>query len=166
MRRSVKMRGALHSLTLKLALPLVLLGLAACGSSNNTTTTSPTAAANNPTTGANSVCATFNTSINAVRPTPAADPATADAASLPAIAQWIDAVLPMAMQEQQTLSVAPDAGSLNATFADVITTFRAAGIAAKGTDAAAFQTEWAKFVAAQKAFHDAATAGNFPDCAK
>lgn len=161
----------MRSIILKLALSVFVVGLAACGSSNNTTNT-PTAAAGTPsaaagsTTGADAICATYNTQINAVRPTPAGNPSTADAASLPAIARWIDPVLIMAMQEQQVLGAAPDSGSLNGPFANVITTFHEAGIAAKGTDAAAFQTAWANFIAARKAFFDAATAGNFPNCAK
>ncbi len=163
----------MRSIILKLALAVFVVGLAACGSSNNTTTNTPTAAAASTpsaaagsTNGADAICATYNTQINAVRPTPAADPSTANAASLPSIAMWIDPVLIMAMQEQQALGAAPDAGSLNASFADVITSFHQAGIAAKGTDAAAFRTAWASFVAAQQAFFAAATAGNFPNCAK
>ncbi|PZR79653.1 MAG: hypothetical protein DLM65_10300 [Candidatus Aeolococcus gillhamiae] len=162
----------MRSIVLKLALPVFVVGLAACGSSNNTTTNTRTAAAATPsaaagsTNGADAICATYNTQINAVRPTPAADPSTADAAGLPGIATWIDQVLIMAMQEQQALGAAPDAGSLNGPFANVITTFHQAGIAAKGTDAAAFQTAWASFIAAQKTFFTAATAGNFPNCAK
>ncbi len=161
-------------IALTLTLPVFVVGLAACGSATPTAntpntqtvaTTSPTAAAGS-TTGADAICASYNTQINAVMPTPASDPSTADAASLPSIATWIDQALIIAMQEQQVLGAAPNAGSLNGPFADVITTFHEAGIAAKGTDAAAFQAKWASFLAAQKTFHDAATAGNFPNCAK
>ncbi len=167
------MRVAMRSSALKLAAPVFVVGLAACGSSNNTTTNAPAGASSTPTATAvvahsmaDVICFKYNAQINAVRPTPASDPASADAASLPAIAAWLDVVIPLARQEQQELSLAPDAGSLNGPFADVFGTVAQADTAAKGTDPMIFQTDWNNFIGAQKTFHDAATAGHFPNCAK
>ena len=165
----------MRSSVLKLAPVVVVLGLAACGSSN-TTSSSPATAASSPsasstsaaTTGeSDAVCAQYNTQINAIMPTPPADPSTiTDASSLPAIATWLDAAVPVALQEQTALNAAADSGPITSSFTDVITTFQGSDTAAKGTDANAFKAEWANFVAAQNAFHAAAMGANMPNCAK
>ncbi len=159
---------------LKLAPVVVVLGLAACGSS--TTTSSPATASSSSsaaatsaaTTGASdAICAQYNTQINAITPTPPADPQTVSSASdLAPVAAWMDAVLPAAMQEQTALNAAADSAPIKGAFADVVTTFQGADTAAKGSDPNAFKTEWANFKAAQNAFFGAATGANMPNCAK
>ena len=155
-----------------LALPLVAIGIAACGGSDTSTSSSAGAtassAASSPSggTGADAVCASYNTQINGVTPTPAGDPSSADAAALPLIAKWIDGVTPLAQQEQTALAAASDGAPLTKPFGDVITTLAGADTAAKAGDATAFKSEWANFLTAQGAFHTAATSANMPNCAK
>ena len=159
-----------------LALPVIAFGVAACGSSSNNTTSSSSGAASSSSSaatasssggsGADAVCASYNTQINAVTPTPAGDPSTADASALPSIAAWIDAVTPVAKQEQSALAAASDGAPVTKPFDDVITTLAGADPAAKSGDAASFKSAWANFLAAQNAFHAAATGANMPNCAK
>ena len=164
----------MHRFALTLALPIVALGIAACGSSNNTTSSSSAAAtsseaATSPSSGgsgADAVCASYNTQINAVTPTPSGDPSTAAAADLPTISKWIDGVTPLAAQEQTALASASDGATVSTPFNQVVSTLVSAGTAATAGDATAFKSAWANFLAAQNAFHAAANGANMPNCAK
>ncbi len=108
-----------------------------------------------------------NTQIKAITPTPPADPQTAATASdLTPIATWMDAVLPLATQEETALNAAADSGPIKAEFTSLVNTFQGADTAAKGGDPTAFKSEWANFRAAQNAFFATATGANMPNCAK
>lgn len=161
------------SSVLELAFPLFVVALAACGSAN-TTSASPSAGSSSagPSSssavsgpGADAICANYNTQINAI-PAPPNPDAPADASALPAIASWLDTVLVAAQREQSALKATPDAASINAPFAEVITTLRGADTAAKGGDLNAYKAEFVKFSAANSAFHTMAGQSNLANCAK
>jgi hypothetical protein len=89
-----------------------------------------------------------------------------DAAALPALATYLDQVVPLALQEQTALNAASDAAPIKSLFGDVLTTLQATDAAAKGTDVAGFTSAYATFTTANTKFHDAATMANLPNCAK
>lgn len=141
--------------------------LGGCGSGSATTSSSSPAqsASAAASTGADSICKAANAKINAIQP-PADMMTPADASSLPAIASYLDSILPLAQQEQADLSAAPDAGPINAPFADVITKLQAADTAAKGTDVAAYTSAAKDFNTVNDAFHAAAKSANLPNCSQ
>ncbi|MBJ7608062.1 MAG: hypothetical protein JF887_01340 [Candidatus Dormibacteraeota bacterium] len=159
----------------KLASPVFVVALAACGG-GGTAPSSPTNAASSTArsssssaaatgSGADAICANYNTNINAI-PAPLNPAAPADATALPAIASWLDMVLVAARQEQAALKAASDAAPVNASFGDVITTLAGADSAAKVGDVSAYKAEFANFSTANTAFHTVAGQSNLPNCAK
>jgi hypothetical protein len=167
---------AMRSLILRLAPVVAVLGLAACGSSS--TPSSPASAASSSTpaasasaaaaTGASDgICAQFNTQLNAITPTPPADPQTVSSASdLQPVATWLDKAVPVAIQEQTALNGAADSGPIKSQFGAVIATLQSADAEARGGDPTLFKSAWSNFLAAQNSFQAAATGANMPNCAK